>query len=219
MTATPTLTELLELSLVPDHVYAPEIEQPDPYGWEEDNLDRDKRLAVVPKRTLRDRISTVEFIADTIESLDDSEMTEAMREELSASLVTELAGTRAKVDSTCSVLAMWDGLEASALKEVERLKARAEKFSRMRADLERHVQCVMSASKIEKLEGDTSTLSIRKNPPAVEIDPGTELLSEYLFYPEVPAPRPDKAKLKKALQAKRPISGVRLVQSTRLVRS
>jgi hypothetical protein len=237
MTATPispTLLELLQLSLVPDDVYAPDPpEQPDPFGWTnepdvpggEPALERETRLSVVPirekpaKPTLRDRVATVEYIADQIEALDDEALTPERRDELSAELIAALAGTRQKVDAVSATLAMFASLEAAAKAERERLEAREVRYARQAQRLSDYVLAVMSASSIEKLEGETSTLAKRLNPPAVVIAPGAELRSEYLFYPEVPEPRPDKKVIAKYLKAGRVIAGCSLAQTSRLVRS
>jgi hypothetical protein len=176
-------------------------------------------LAIVPRRTLRGHVSAVDYIADTIERMDEESMTPEVRDALSAELVAELAGTRAKVDSTCAVLAMWDGLEASARKEIERLTKRAERFARSRERLELHVQAVMTASGLEKLDGETSSLALRRNPPAVVIDETTTLGHEFLFFPEAPPPRPDRTAIRKALIAGRKIAGCHLERGVRLVRS
>ena len=82
---------------------------------------------VVAPTTLRAHIEGVEAIADTIEGLDDETLSDADRDELSAMLIGAIAGTQRKVDATANVFAMFEGLEASARLEKERL-ARRETF-------------------------------------------------------------------------------------------
>jgi Gp157 protein len=178
------------------------------------------RVENPPKRSLGDRVSRVEFIADCIERLCDADaLDSAAADALSAELISELAGTRAKVDAVAATLAMFESLEAASEREVERLVKRVERYQAQRARLETYVLAVLTTSKLEKLEGETSTLALKRNPPAVQIEDGATIPHEFLYYPPVPDPRPDKGALKKAIKAGRKIAGVKLEGATRLVRS
>jgi chromosome segregation ATPase len=208
---------------------------PDLHEWDEGAPYVAPRLSVVPppalaisthrvenpapKRSLGDRVSRVEFIADCIERMDDAEMDDATRESLTAELISELAGTRAKTDAVAATLAMFESLEAASEREMERLCKRVERYQRQRERLEHYVTVVMTTSKLDKLEGETSTLTLRKNPPAIQIADGATIPHEFLYFPEAPPPRADKGALKKALKAGRKIAGVKLESATRLVRS
>lgn len=238
---------------IPDDVYAIDADQPDPFGWSDDSeapalpplpstppagappdpdpaaepeLERARRLRVMPspaKRSLRDRVGAVEYIADLIEQLDDEAMTAEVRDELSRQLIDELAGTRAKVDATSATLAMFESLEASAAAERDRLAKRVARYAAQRERLETYVLAVLTASKLDKIDGETSTLARRLNPVSVRIDcdPAT-LPREFLRFaapPPPPPPAPDKTELKRALQAGREIDGVRLERRAKLVRS
>jgi len=108
-------------------------------------------LSVVPapaekRRSLGDYVSGVDAIIDTIESLDAEDLPEADRQELSEMLIAELAGTRKKVDATNAALATWEGLEASAAREIERLDARRKRYARLRESLELYVLAILEAS-------------------------------------------------------------------------
>lgn len=224
---------------VPD-VYAPELDPSDPANWpaeDADAYDRTTAAAFVglpgnaspgpqlvpappPKKpTLRDRMDRVTYIADTIEALDDEALTDELRDQLSAQLIEELAGTREKVDSVAAVLAMLEGLAASAEREIERLAKRANRYTRQAKRLELYVLAVLTASKLDRIEGETSTLAKRLNPPKVVIDDGATFGHEFTFYPPVPPPEPDRKAIKKALLAKRRVAGCRLERGERLVRS
>jgi hypothetical protein len=80
----------------------------------------------------------------------------------------------------------------------------------------------MTASKLERLDGETSSIALRKNPPSVRIDCDVlDLPAVFLRCPPpvTPPGTADKAALKRALAAGVEIEGVRLERTTRLVRS
>ena len=114
---------------------------------------------------------------------------------------------------------MFEGLEASAEKEIERLAKRVERYQKQRERLETYVLAVLTASKLDRIEGDTSTLAKRLNPPKVVIEDGATFGHEFTRYPPAPPPEPDKAAIAKALKAKRKVAGAHLEQKLRLVRS
>lgn len=208
-------------------IYAPDFsDQPDPFGWsdaqvaEYDAAHAAPALEVVPKRSLRERIGGVDLILETIEALDDEALTDDVRDELSRQLITELAGTRAKVDATSAVLAMLEGLEAAANREIERLTIRAKRFARQQERLTDYVLATLDASQLTRIEGDTSTLARRPNPAKVEITEIAAIPREYLRHKPAPPPEPDKTAIARDLKKERPVPGACLAPKTyRLVRS
>lgn len=172
-----------------------------------------------PRVSLRAHIEGVEAIADTIESLDDESLSDDERDELSAMLISAIAGTKRKVDATANVFAMFETLEAGAKAEKERLAKREAFYARQIARLTEYVTITMRTSSLDRLDGETSTLALRKNPPSVVIEPGARLDDEWLVYPDAPPPRADKAAIGRALKAGFQIAGAALAQTTRLVRS
>lgn len=173
--------------------------------------------------SLRAHIETVDGIAEAIEILDDESMTEQLRDELSMKLIEALAGTRQKVDRCSLVVGMFEHLEASAIAERERLDRRVKYYERQRERLETYVLAVLEASKLDRIEGETSTLQRKKNPAKVVIDDESLVPGEFLRLPKIPPPppaAPDKKAIAAALKAD-PAScpGARLVPSFRLVRS
>jgi len=170
------------------------------------------------RRSLGDYLSQVDFIIDTIESLDADDLTGDARNELSEMLIAELAGTRAKVDNVSAALATWESLEAGAAREIERLEARKTRFARLRTRLEDYTLAVLEASKLPKIEGNFSTLKIRRNPPSVVVDDASQVPQEFLRYPPPPPPAPDKTAIGRALKGHQEVPGCRLIQINRLVR-
>ena len=179
-------------------------------------------LRVVPKRSLRDHLQGVDLILaalDQLDELDESDgLTPERETELASDLISALAGTREKVDNVNRVLAMFEGLEAAAAKETERLKLRAARFERQRIRLQDYVIATMTASNLRELAGNTSDLKLRQNPASVRIDDVRAVPDEFLRQPPVPAPVPDKTLIGRALKAGRAIAGATLQTTTRLVR-
>jgi Siphovirus Gp157 len=173
--------------------------------------------------SLWENVADVESIADLIDALDRrDELTPELAEQLQHALIKAIAGTKAKVDRCASVLCTFEMAEASARAEAARLTKRADRFERQREHLEANVLAVLSASQLDKLEGETSTLSRRKNPPKVVIDCEAAVPFEFMAFPEQPPPPPpvpDRKLIAAALKAKRAVGGCRLEQGVRLVRS
>lgn len=175
-------------------------------------------VLAAPKRSLGDHIKGVERIAQYIQALDPDDLSADAYAELSALLIGELAGTREKVDNVGRALHMFESIEASAKRERERLEKREQWAARQAERLTEYVLAVLDASNIPKLDGETSTLTARKNPPAVQIDEPAAVPGEYMRTPRPPA-APDKTLIKNALLAGIDVPGCRLEQRRRLVRS
>lgn len=175
-------------------------------------------IALVPKQqTLYDLVSESDKIANLVQALDDSnELTPGRFDHLSRELIEKLAGTREKVDNTTKVLAAFEHAAEAAALEAARLTARKQYFERQKQRLEAYVIATLEASDLIELDGETSTLKLRLNPPSVAISEGAQLAGEFL---RVPAPQPDKAAIKAALVAGEEVPGCTLERTKRLVRS
>lgn len=90
-----------------------------------------------------------------------------------------------------------------------RLRRRAEW---LRGYLLAHLQ----AAGVPRVEVPEFVISVRANPPAVEVLADARLPPEFLIAPPVPPPRPDKRALGEALKAGRAIEGCRLIAGHRL---
>jgi hypothetical protein len=181
-------------------------------------------LALVPKRfSLYEHVRDVEGIADIVEALDPEDIDPDVAEQLAAALCAAIAGTKDKIDRTTSVLMQFETAEAAAKAEASRLEARAKYFARQRERLEAYCLAVLDASKLERIEGNTSAIARRKNPPKVVIDDERELPPEFWRSPPVPpipADQPDKGAIAKALKADpESVPGCRLHRNYRLQRS
>ncbi len=174
------------------------------------------------RRSLREHVEGVEAIADTIEHLDDEALSQGARDELSAALIEALAGTRRKVDAVASTLALFESLRMATAAERDRLARRVDFYARQSERLETFVLAILSASKLTRLDGETSTLMRRLNPPSVVVDDESAVPNEFLRWPPVPPEPPaipEKAAIKNAILSGHAVEGCRLERSARLVRS
>ncbi len=180
-------------------------------------------LSIVPKRSLFAHVQEVESIADMIDQLnDENELTPEAAEALQFALCEAVAGTKQKVDRVTATLAAFEAGASAAKAEAARLSARAARFERNRERLETFVLAVLEASKLDRIDGETSSVSRRKNPPKLMVDAVELIPWDYMLVPDPlpdPDPVPDKAALKRDLKGGAVISGVRLVQEYRLLRS
>lgn len=103
--------------------------------------------------------------------------------------------------------------------EIERLQALKARRAKVAQGLRSYLLTNMQAAGIEKIECPFFKLSIRKNPPAVEVFDDQQIPAAYWVTPE---PKPVIAQLdKKAIAASikdgKDVPGAKLVQHTRLV--
>lgn len=106
---------------------------------------------------------------------------------------------------------------AAAIKEAEAQMAARRKSLENRATymLER-LKTGMEIAGVSKLECPYFAISIKKNPPSVDIFEPAIVPAEYMKTPEPPPPAPDKTAIKAAIQAGRDVPGAMLAQGTRL---
>jgi hypothetical protein len=188
-----------------------------------DGLPQPAALLLVEPRSisLAQHMDEVECICDTIESLGDGDLQDEARDELSRRLLDAIAGTKRKVDNCSAALAMYEHAAEAAAKEEKRLRDRREFLDKQKSRLEDYVMATLTASGLKKIEGSTSTLAIRSNPPRVVVDvPASELPFEFVRVAEIPADEADKKRIAEALKRDpASVPGCRLVPSQRLIRS
>ncbi len=102
--------------------------------------------------------------------------------------------------------------------EIARLTALKAHRAKVAAGLRSYLLDSMHRTGIEKIECPLFSISIRKNPPSVEILDQLSLPAQYMVTPEPkpPVAAPDKAAIKKAIVAGEDVPGARLVQGVRL---
>lgn len=102
--------------------------------------------------------------------------------------------------------------------EITRLQALKAQRDRVAQGLRDYLKVNMERAGIEKIDCPMFSISIRKNPPAVEVDDTSALPAAFWRTPEPnpPVASPDKAAIKAALSKGETVPGARLVQNTRI---
>lgn len=102
--------------------------------------------------------------------------------------------------------------------EIARLQALKAQRDKVAQGLRDYLKTNMERAGIEKIDCPMFSISIRKNPPAVEVDDTSALPAQFWRTPEPkpPVAAPDKAAIKAALTKGDDVPGARLVQHTRL---
>lgn len=107
---------------------------------------------------------------------------------------------------------------ALAIKEAETAMAARRKRIEARVDsLKAYVLQHMQLTGTSKIEGPLFALSIRKNPPAVEVFNADLVPADYMKQPEPPPPSIDKKLIAAAIKDGFDVPGAKLVQGERLV--
>lgn len=155
-------------------------------------------------RQLAERLADGDFdpttIADTIEA---SGLTDALQEKAQG---VELVARAAEVH--CPAI-------DAEIARLQALKAHRQKIA---AGLRAYIHDQMLVAGIERIECPLFRLTLKKNPPAVEVLDDTQVPAGYWVTPEPKPPevRIDKKRIAAELKAGAEIPGVRLVQATRL---
>jgi hypothetical protein len=122
----------------------------------------------------------------------------------------------AKAASVAAVYLNMQAYSKAALEASKALKERAARIDRRADALRQYMHAAMEAAGLTKVECPEFTVSIRKNPPAVQIAAEADLGDEWLVFLEPPPPIPDKRKILQALKDGATIPGCSLTQGTRL---
>jgi len=106
---------------------------------------------------------------------------------------------------------------AAAIKEAEaQMAARRKAIENRAARVRDYLLANMMVAGIQKIECPFFKLSVRDNPPAVEVyEPGL-VPGEYMRQPEPPPPSPDKTAIKEAMKAGVDVPGCKLTVGKRL---
>ena len=110
-------------------------------------------------------------------------------------------------------------LEATAdsIKAAEaQMAARRKALENRAARVKDYLHASMLVAGVEKIECPLFRLSVRNNPPAVEVYQPELIPQQFMRQPEPPPPTPDKAAIKEAMKAGQEVPGCRLLHATRL---
>lgn len=100
--------------------------------------------------------------------------------------------------------------------EIGRLQALKAHRVKVAAGLRSYLMDSMLRMQIEKIDCPMFSISIRSNPPSVDVFDPLQLPISYMVTPLPPPDRPDKTLIKEALKAGKDVPGARLVQGQRL---
>lgn len=106
---------------------------------------------------------------------------------------------------------------AAAIKAAEaEMAARRKSIESRVMHLREYVKTCMEIAQVSKIECPHFALSIKANPPCVDIFEPSMIPAEFMRQPEPPPAAPDKAAIKEAIKAGRDVPGAMLAQGTRL---
>lgn len=109
---------------------------------------------------------------------------------------------------------------AEAIKAAEKQMAdRRKAIEKRAAALTERLKIGMEIAGVSKLETPHFALTIKKNPPSVEVWDEKQIPEEFMRTPEPPPPPqpvPDKAAIKDAIKAGKEVPGAKLNQATRV---
>jgi hypothetical protein len=109
---------------------------------------------------------------------------------------------------------------AASIKEAEKQMADRRKSIEKRADaLAERLKTGLEIAGVIKLDCPHFALTIKKNPPSVDVWDEKQIPAQYMRTPEPPPPPvpvPDKAAIKEAIKAGADVPGAQMAQGTRL---
>lgn len=155
-------------------------------------------------RQLAERLATMDLDAQTVaDTIEASGLTDALQEKAQG---VEFVARAAEIH--CPAI-------DAEIARLQALKAHRQKVAQGLRD---YLKGQMEYAGIERIECPLFKLTIRKNPPAVEVLDEGQIPSHLWVTPEPkpPEPRIDKKAIASALKSGQEVPGVRLVQNTRL---
>lgn len=106
---------------------------------------------------------------------------------------------------------------AAAIKQAEQEMAARRKAIENRAEnIKEYLKTCMEIAGVTKIECPHFALSIKSNPPSVDVFEPSLIPAEFMRQPEPPPPVIDKTAIKEAIKAGREVPGAMLAQGTRL---
>lgn len=121
-----------------------------------------------------------------------------------------------KVQSYGFVIRNMEAMETAINAEAERLAMRGRILAKRREALKERLLEAMVYSGVQKVEHPQFTISVRKNPPSVDVFDERQIPSDYMTEPKPPEPKPNKTLIKKAIQDGFEVPGAKLAQSVSL---
>ena len=101
----------------------------------------------------------------------------------------------------------------SAIKDMQ---ARSKSMRNKAANIREYIKTSMEVAGITKITCPHFQISIKSNPPSIDIYEPRLIPTEFMRVPDPPAPFPDKAAIKDAIKAGKEVPGAKLHQATRI---
>jgi hypothetical protein len=155
-------------------------------------------------RQLAERLSTLDLDAETVaDTIEASGLEDALQEKAQG---VELVARAAEMH--CPAI-------DAEIERLQKLKAHRQKIAQGLRD---YLKVQMENAGIERIECPLFRLSIKKNPPAVEILDASQVPAHLWTTPapKPPEPRIDKKAIASVIKSGQEVPGCRLVQGTRL---
>lgn len=121
-----------------------------------------------------------------------------------------------KAQNLMFVANQFDSHVAAMETEIARLTALRNNRKKVADGLRAYLLDTMRLTGIKKIDGPLIHLSVRENPPAVDVFEYGLIPAQFMRHPDPPAPVPDKPAIKSALQAGQDVPGCRLVRGVSL---
>lgn len=121
-----------------------------------------------------------------------------------------------KATNTAKVALSLESMAAQIKDAEAQMKRRREAMERRAAGIRRYLHDGMLAAGVQRIETPWFRLSIKTNPPAVEVFDASMVPVEFTKIPEPPPPAPDKTAIKAAIKAGIEVPGCRMTQGSRL---
>ena len=99
---------------------------------------------------------------------------------------------------------------------VKDMQARAKTKRNRAAQIRDYLKSSMELAGVTKIDCPHFQISIKNNPPSVDIFEASLIPVEFMRQPEAPPPAPDKAAIKDAIKSGAEVAGARLTQGTRI---
>lgn len=155
---------------------------------------------------------SVEYRTD-LEKLADLELDDQTLEDTLSSMGGEL---QVKAQSVACFVRNLEST-ASQIKEAEaQMAARRKALENRAARVKDYLHASMLVAGVEKIECPLFRLSVRNNPPSVEVYQPELIPAQFTRQPDPPPAVPDKEAIKKAMKAGQEVPGCRLTHGSRL---
>lgn len=154
--------------------------------------------------TLYEITSDLAALVNTLDMIEDP----VKRAECEAEIARLISLQLTKIDHFCQFLAHLESQAELCAHEIDRIKGRQYYLKRTLERLENYAIRVMEEQETRKLDGETSSLRLRQNPPAVEITDAAKVPDEYRIVVETVSF--DKRAIKKALETGSEVPGADL---------